>query len=123
MKSLRRIHTYLGCFFAPLLLFFVGTGWYQTVSPNRHKGVGEVINWKQRLTSVHVDQVYPTGAEHYSPVLFRDLVIVMAGALIVTVILGIILAVRFSPKKWKVWLSLGLGFAVPVLLLWLGQRN
>jgi len=35
MKKLRRVHLYLGCFFAPLLIFYVVTGWYQTVNPDR----------------------------------------------------------------------------------------
>jgi hypothetical protein len=33
------------------------------------------------------------------------------------------MAVRFARNKWPVWLSLGLGFAVPVLFLWLGQKR
>ena len=124
MKALRRLHAYLGCFFAPLLLFFVLTGWYQTVAPNRHKGTGEVGDWKARLTSVHVDQIYPTeSASAYSPTLFRGLVVVMALALTVTVALGVVLAVRFQPKKWLVWASLLLGCIIPILFLWLGQKR
>lgn len=57
VKWLRRLHTYLGCFFAPLLLFFVLTGWYQTLSVNRQKGEGELGDWKARLASVNVDQI------------------------------------------------------------------
>jgi hypothetical protein len=124
MKRLRRLHTYLGCFFAPLLLFFVLTGWYQAVMHNRQKGTGEPGDWKARLTSVHVDQIYPAdSASAYSPVLFRGLVVAMAIALIITLALGIVLAVRFSPKKWAVWFSLASGVVVPVLFLWLGQRH
>jgi hypothetical protein len=124
VKLLRRVHTYLGCFFAPLLLFFVATGWYQTVTPNRHKGLGEAQDWKARLSSVHVDSIYPSAsANSYSPALFRGLVVVMAVALITTLLLGIIMAVRFARKKWPVWASLALGVVIPVLLLWLGQRR
>lgn len=124
MKRLRRVHTYLGCFFAPLLLFFVLTGWYQAVMHNRQKGTGEPGDWKARLSSVHVDQIYPaTSASAYSPTLFRGLVVMMAVALIITLALGVTLAIRFTPKKWTVWLSLTLGFFVPVLFLWLGQKH
>ena len=124
MKLLRRIHTYLGCFFAPLLLFFVSTGWYQTVSMDRHKGQGEAGDWKARLTSVHVDQIYPSkSATSYSPALFKLLVVVMAVALTVTLLLGVFMAVRFARNKWPIWLSLGLGFVVPMLFLWLGQKR
>lgn len=124
MRYLRRIHTYLGCFFAPLLLFFILSGWYQTVTPNRQKGHGELGDWKARLTSVHVDSIYPTeSANGYSPTLFRALVIVMAVALVVTLALGVVMAVRFTPKKGPVWTSLALGVAVPLLLLLLGQKH
>ena len=124
MRYLRRIHTYLGCFFAPLLLFFILSGWYQTVTPNRQKGHGELGDWKARLTSVHVDSIYPTeSANAYSPRLFRTLVIVMAVALVVTLALGVVMAVRFTPKKCPVWTSLALGVVVPLLFLLLGQKH
>jgi len=124
MRYLRRVHTYLGCFFAPLLLFFILSGWYQTVTPNRQKGHGELGDWKARLTSIHVDSIYPTeSASAYSPTLFRALVIVMAVALVVTLVLGVVMAVRFTPKKWPVWASLVLGLVIPLLFLVLGQKH
>jgi len=124
MKLIRRIHLFLGCFFAPLLLFYVCTGWYQSVTLRRNKGVGEAEDWPSRLRSVHVDQIYPTeSADAYSPWLFRALVVTMAIALIVTIVLGVILAFRSIRQRWLVWLSLGLGFLVPALFLWLGQRR
>lgn len=122
MKTLRRLHLYLGCFFAPLLLFYVLTGWYQTLNTNRNKSLGEKGDWISSLTSVHVDQIYPRpNVESYSPVLFQTLVVVMSIALIATVGIGIFLAFRTSRKRWPVWLSLGLGILVPVLSLWLGH--
>jgi len=124
MKTLRRVHLYLGCFFAPLLLFYVVTGWYQTVNPDRRKGVSDSQDLVSRLSRVHVEQYYPTeSAAGYSTRLFRALIVVMANALIATVILGIILAFRTSRNKWPVWLSLALGIALPVILLWLGQKH
>ena len=124
MKTLRRLHLYLGCFFAPLLIFYVVTGWYQTVNPDRRKGVSDSTDLISRLSRVHVEQYYPTeSASGYSTRLFRGLVVIMATALMTTVILGIVLAFRSSRNKWPVWLSLALGIVLPVLLLWLGQRH
>ena len=124
MKLLRRLHLYLGCFFAPLLLFFVLTGWLQTVSIDRRKGLGEAENWIDKLRSVHVDQIYPAeSATGYSPRLFQALVVIMSVALLVTIVLGIILAFRSTRQRWLVALSLGMGILVPVLLLWLGLRR
>src|SRR5205814_6128012 len=124
MKTLRRVHLYRGCFFAALLIFYVATGWYQTVNPDRRKGVSDSTELVSRLSRVHVEQYYPTeSATGYRTRLFRALVVIMAVALNVTVILGIILAFRTSRDKWPVWLALALGIVLPVLLLWLGQKH
>ena len=124
MKLIRRIHLYLGCFFAPLLIFYVATGWYQTVNPDRRKGVADSNDLISRLNRVHVEQYYPTeSASGYATYLFRGLVVGMAIALVTTVALGVVLAFRTSRNKWPVWLSLALGVVLPIVLLWLGQKH
>jgi len=124
MKTLRRVHLYLGCFFAPLLIFYVSTGWYQTVNPDRRKGVADSTDLVSRLARVHVEQYYPTqSATGYRTQFFRLLVVLMAIALITTVILGIVLAFRTSRNQWPVWLCIALGIVLPVVLLWLGQKH
>ncbi len=124
MKLIRRIHLYLGCFFAPLLIFYVATGWYQTVHPDRRKGVADSNDLISRLNRVHVEQYYPSeSASGYSTYLFRGLVVGMAIAMVTTVALGVVLAFRFSRNKWPVWLALALGLALPIVLLWLGQKH
>jgi hypothetical protein len=126
MKRLRQLHLHLGVFFTPLLLFFISTGWYQTVNPDRLKSPSEAESLVQKLRVVHTDQIFPeTGAirQGGSPKLFQALVVVMSIALILTTGLGLVLAFKFSRKLWPVWLSLGLGLAVPVLVLWVGQHR
>ena len=124
MKNIRRWHLFLSCFFAPMLLFFVATGWYQTVTPNRQKQLGEQQDVVSKLTSVHVDQVYPAEtSESFSPVLFKWLVVTMSICLIITIALGIYLAFTVGRPRWAVWVSLVLGVALPVLFLWLGNKK
>lgn len=126
MRALRRLHTYLGCFFAPLLLFYVLTGWYQTVYHDRLKSPGDAETLGERLRTIHVDQIYPTNREFShpsSPKMFQALVVVMAVALVVTVVLGVILAFRSIRNPWWVVMSLVLGILVPIALLWLGHRG
>jgi len=124
MKLIRRIHLYLGCFFAPLLVFYVATGWYQTVNPDRRKGVGDSNDLMSRLNRVHVEQYYPTeSAAGYSTYLFRGLVVGMTIGLVTTVALGVVLAFRASRNKWPVWVALALGIVLPIFLLWLGQKH
>ena len=123
LRWLRRVHLYLGVFFAPLLLLFVLTGWLQTVSPDRRKGVADDDSWTSRLSRVHVEQYYPSkSAEGYSTKLFTGLVVVMSVALTATVLAGVVLAFQVLKARWAVWASLALGVLVPVLTLWLGQR-
>lgn len=123
-RLLRRLHLHLGVFFAPLLLFFILTGWYQTVTPDRRKGSDDSDDWVSRMTRVHVEQYYPSKtAEGYSTRPFRVLVVVLSIALSATVILGIVLAFQVLRNPWAVWVSLGLGFVVPVVALWLGQKR
>ena len=107
-----------------MLLFYVATGWYQTVNPDRRKGVSDSMDLISRLNRVHVEQHFPTeSATAYSTRGFRVLVVVMSVALITTLVLGIILAFRTSRNRWPVWLSLSLGILLPVVLLWLGQKH
>lgn len=123
MKYARRWHLYLSCFFAPLLLFYVLSGWYQTFNQNRNKGLGEQDDWLSRLISIHVDQVYPVAsAQHFSPAIFRWLVVLMSVSFTITLALGVYLAFKTTKKSWPVLTALGLGFAVPIAALWLGLR-
>src|SRR3989442_15317955 len=93
VKFLRRLHLYLGCFFTPLLLFYLATGWYQTFHINRTKRPGEAETWISRLTSIHKDQLYPTdSATGYSTRLFQVLVVLMSVALFTSIALGLVLA-------------------------------
>jgi hypothetical protein len=126
MKNIRRWHLYLGCFFTPMLLFYILTGGYQSLVPNRLKSPADAETLIQKLRVVHVDQVYPSEHEirkPSSPKLFRGLIAIMTVAATVTIALGLILAFKTSRQQWPVWLSLVLGLLVPILLLWLGQNQ
>lgn len=120
----RRAHLYLGCFFAPLLILYTLTGWYQTFNTNRNKTPGEGETLVEKMVSIHVDQLYPSKeAESYSPRKFRILVAIMSAALLLTTLIGVVLAFQLIKRPWPVIVSLVLGILVPALLLWLGQRR
>lgn len=124
MRRIRQAHLLLGCFFAPLLVFFVATGWYQTFQINRRKDPADAETLISRLIAVHTDQIYPAAfANSWSPTLFRILVVVMSVALILTVALGVYLALRATKQRWIIWISLLLGVLFPVLTLWLGAKR
>ena len=124
MKLLRRLHLYLGCFFAPLLLFYILTGWYQTLNPNRLKSPSEAETLLQKFRVVHSDQIFPSENEldkPSSPKKYRALVVVMSLASTVMILIGLVLAFKTLRQQWPVWLSLVLGVVLPAFLLWLGQ--
>ena len=67
MKRLRQAHLFLGVFFTPMLVFFIGTGWYQTVNIERLKSTSEAETLVQKLRVVHTDQIYPGDTEIRKP--------------------------------------------------------
>ncbi len=125
MKFIRKLHLYLGVFFAPLLLFYIGSGLYQTVNPARLKSPAEAESLVQKFRVVHTDQIYPGGGDvrRQSPKGFQALVMAMSLAMIVSTLLGLVLAFKFTRQRWPVWLALLLGTSAPILMLWLGQRR
>ena len=123
MLKLRRLHTYLGVFFAPLLIFFICTGWYQTMHPDRRKGPAEAEAVWDKARSVHADSLLPNPkVDNYKTKPFRYFVVVMSTGFIATTVLGLVLAFRFSKQKWAILISLVLGLLVPLGLLLLGQK-
>ncbi|PAW75783.1 MAG: hypothetical protein B9S33_21430 [Pedosphaera sp. Tous-C6FEB] len=126
MKFIRRAHLFLGCFFTPLLLFYILTGWYQTVNPNRLKHPSEAETLLQKFRVVHSDLIYPAEQEFEkpsSPKLFKAFVVVMAIAATLTIAFGLVLSFKMFKPVWPVWLCLALGIALPMLMLWLGQKR
>jgi len=126
MKFVRRAHLYLGCFFTPLLLFYILTGWYQTVNHNRLKHPSEAETLLQKFRVVHSDQIYPAEQEFEkpsSPKLFQGFVVLMSVAATLTVALGLVLSFKTLRPVWPVWACLVLGIVLPMLLLWLGQKR
>lgn len=126
MKLIRKLHLFLGVFFTPLLVFFVATGWYQTLSPERFKNPGEAETLLQKLRVVHTDMIYPGEREFSrpsSPKLFQGIVGAMSAAVLITTILGVYLAFKTVRGKGWVLFWLVAGLAVPVGLLIAGRRS
>jgi len=124
MKWTRKAHLYLGCFFTPMLLFYILTGWYQTVNTERLKSPSEATSFLQKVRTVHVDQIYPGENEFdkpSNPKMFQFLVILMSLAGTVTIALGVFLAFKTIRPKWALWATLAGGVLLPMLMLWIGQ--
>ena len=124
IKVMRNIHLYLGVFFAPLLMFFLISGSFQTFNLHEASKSGDykppaII---KSLSQVHKDQRWVDGKMVSKPSLpFQYLVVLMATGLLATTILGIIMAFKYT-RVWIVWGCLLMGIAIPCLLIWIPRR-
>lgn len=124
IKVMRNIHLYLGVFFAPLLMFFLISGSWQTFNLHEASKSGDykppaII---KSLSQVHKDQRWVDGKKvPKSSMPFRWLVLLMSVGLLATTILGIVMAFKYT-KGWIVWFCLIMGFLIPCVLLWLAYR-
>ena len=139
MKLIRRIHLFLGCFFTPLLLLYLLSGFYFVLKPARQKDDGEAQTFLQKIWWVHTAQEYPRTtapldieAENQPRTLtdweadtraFKILIYIMVVGAVATMTLGIVLAIRTTKDKRPVYLSLALGVLLPCVILWFSQKQ
>jgi hypothetical protein len=67
MTTIRRWHSYIGLFMAPIVLFFALTGAAQLFSLHEAHGNYQPPTVLEKLSSVHKDQVFALG-HHHEPV-------------------------------------------------------
>jgi hypothetical protein len=89
VQRLRSIHLYLGCLFAPMLLFFAVSGIWQTFEPDYKSS--KALAW---LSTIHTSRGLKTGT--LTSAAMRDFVLLMSVSFIVTTLLGVAMAVRFG---------------------------
>jgi len=139
VKLIRRIHLFLGCFFTPLLLLYLLSGFYFVLKPARQKDDGEAQTFLQKIWWVHTAQEYPRTtapldieAENQPRTLtdweadtqaFKILIYIMVVGAVATMALGIVLAIRTTKDKRPVYLSLALGVLLPCMILWFSQKQ
>ncbi len=121
---MRNIHLYLGCFFAPLLVFFVISGALQTF--NLHETHESNADYKppaiiKIFSEVHMHQRLTYSNKDLKPSeTFRFLLLIMSFGLLATTALGVLMAFKCT-HPWKVGGSLFLGVLIPCFLLWLSR--
>jgi len=108
VKNLRAIHLYLGCVFAPLLLFFAISGIWQTL--------GFRWGFLRKLSSIHTQARWKDGSELGSLPL-RIVVLIMAVSFIVTTVLGVVMAFKLGQSRRAALYCLFGGVAIPAALV------
>jgi|SRR5690242_16991136 len=120
MTLLRQIHLYLGCLFAPLLIFFAVTGSWQIFNwheSDRQVGGYVAPKMLSALSNIHKDAHIPP-TKRNSPAPVRYFMFAAAIGLVATTIIGVVMAYRFSRRPMTATICLVSGTVVPVILLW-----
>jgi len=116
MNLLRRIHLYLGCFFAPMLVFFCVSGIWQVYGLQWVKGP----NILTYLSTIHMGhQLFfkdPTKAYSFSSPYLEFFVVLMAASLLLSIILGVIMAFKFG-RGTLALASIAAGALLPLILI------
>jgi hypothetical protein len=118
MNFLRTLHLYLGCLFAPMLIFFAVTGswqlfnWHESKKDKTYTAPPALA----ALSFIHKDAHIP-GTPARQPTPLRYFMLAAAAGLITTAVIGIIMAYRFSRRPIVATICLLLGIALPGLLL------
>jgi hypothetical protein len=112
MKKLRLLHLYLGCIFAPLLLFFAASGIWQTYDP----GYAYHSKLLGLLSTIHKGGGFKSGATLSSQVL-RGFIVLMALGFITTTILGIVMAMTQSANRRTAFWCLAFGVVFPLAVM------
>ena len=121
MKTLRQLHLYLGCMFAPLILYFSLSGAWQVFRFNDLKKdeTPTMINkLVHELSKPHTHSTLPNlDSKTESSAAFNWISVLMALGMVATTLIGIALAIRFAKKPIWVAACLILGVCLPVLAL------
>ena len=120
MLFLRRLHLYLGCLFAPVLIFFAISGGWQLYRLNDKAKDGSYVPPAPVtvLSAIHKNSHLPGKPElAYTPL--RTFMLAAAVGLVVTTLLGVVMAFR-SCRSWLTpVLCLVAGVAIPLVALWI----
>jgi ABC-type nitrate/sulfonate/bicarbonate transport system permease component len=120
MTFLRKLHLYLGCLFAPMLIFFAVSGSWQLF--NWHESTKDGSYTAPRalavLSDIHKDaHIPPTPGRQPTPLRY----FMLAGAigLVTSTVIGVIMAYRFSQRPLVATICLLSGIFVPGIVLWI----
>lgn len=116
IKTLQSLHLYLGCAFAPLLIFFAVSGIWQMFNLQK-PAQGQKASILTYLSTIHTGHGLKTGEiQTLSSPIMKWVAVAMAVSLVFTIVLGIFMAFKFGRQKTAGMCLLG-GTVVPVLLV------
>lgn len=142
LRTVRDVHTYLGVFFAPTLLFFAATGALQLFKLHESHGAYAPYAIVDKLGQLHKEQLFeakpkrpppkaddaakkaeapkpkePPKADPPSQTVLKWFFLAAAVSLITSTLLGLWMALAHSRRPKLALLLLALGIAAPFLIL------
>ncbi|HKB89017.1 MAG TPA: hypothetical protein VKC60_00740, partial [Opitutaceae bacterium] len=104
--------------FTPLIAFFAVTGALQVYNfhENTKDGSYTAPAWIEAAANVHKDQHLHKGDAAGT---MKVLTVVMSVALLLTMVLGVVLAFKYGRSATYVVGSLVLGIVIPIVVIWL----
>lgn len=112
MKKLRKIHLYLGSFFAPMLILYSVSGIWQLLD----RGQYNKSPWLSYLSSIHTEHALKSTTHSPTSIFLECFVVLMALSLILTITLGVIMAFKFGHGKVTL-ICLISGIFIPLALI------
>ena len=144
MRSIRRIHSWLGVLFAPTILLFVVSGMFQVAGCHEGEAGNEPPEWIVRMARIHMKQTLELPRKRPAPAVTRTeptagavtaapapkratpttmplklFIFAMAIGLLGSTLLGLYMA--FTPQRDRKLLAvlLAIGTALPIALMML----
>ncbi len=121
MKTLRQLHLYLGCIFAPLIIYFSISGAWQVFRLNdvpKDQTPTAMQSFFHELSKPHTNSTLPgLSPKTERSVVFNWLAALMSIGMVITAALGLILAFRYSKSPKLLFVCVGAGVLVPVIFL------
>jgi hypothetical protein len=121
MRKIRKAHLYLGTMFAPLVIFLSFSGALQTFElHDPPKGSMFAPHaWISTLAQVHKNQRTEGQPSQRHSLPLRWFFVIASVGLIITSILGIYMAFKYTKTQTPVYVSLAIGVILPILFLYL----
>ncbi|HEV8241561.1 MAG TPA: hypothetical protein VGS57_19520 [Thermoanaerobaculia bacterium] len=115
-RTLMRLHRYAGLIVAPMVLFFAVSGTWQEfrLQQDRKDGSYKAPPALAAASDFHKAEDLPRGAA--ASLLFKLTMSAVAGALALSTLLGIVVALRVTRPRWLALALLLFGAVVPPLL-------
>jgi hypothetical protein len=136
MLIVRKLHTYVGMFIAPSVIFFALSGALQLFHLHEARGSYHPPALIEMSGALHKDQVLSSGADHDKPppavggagqqrhkapslatVVLKWFFLSVSLGLLASTGIGVWIGLKYARRKRFCWMLLGMGTAAPILII------